>query len=171
MERCFVSWTIGILLKYSRPIIHWTHCTSIPHLLIFIPVRNLIALTWLRSISCSGRNRTTNYWRTKQQMAALMISCRNGSYAAVVVDDSKMLQWPSNHYNNSPIYTLETFLRTKKSLLRPWSFYMMSQREKIRLLWNSEFPICNSAYDTLEQLFWRQILIIMKAYFWHRVTK
>ncbi len=42
LERCFISWTRGMLLNNST--IHWTHCT-ISHSLVFIPVENEIWLT------------------------------------------------------------------------------------------------------------------------------
>lgn len=37
-ERCFIKWTIYMLLNNST--IHWMWCTSIPHSLVFFPAKN-----------------------------------------------------------------------------------------------------------------------------------
>lgn len=47
LERCFVSWTVVMLLNYS--LICWTHCISIPHSLISFCHECNMALPWLRS--------------------------------------------------------------------------------------------------------------------------
>ncbi len=49
LERCFVSWTTDMLLNYIAT--NWTHCTSISHSIVLIPVKK----RWLSLMSLANR--------------------------------------------------------------------------------------------------------------------